>query len=573
MKIENLHLYDYLLEHDLVSGYKLDEFFVKAQNENLQLSSLLVKEKIFGEDQMLHIMAEVLGFPFIDLEEIKLDIKILNLITRQEARQFKVIPLAVRDEKTLQIAMSDPENFQLIQQLEKKTKLKIEPWVATPETIKKAWQQYTPQLKADEIIVIEEMKKSSPINKDDFTMRIVDAIISHSILDEASEIQIKKEDKQTVIFYRLEGILVQKMSLPVNIFQDIAEIIKIIANLSLQQNSLSQNGSFVIEKNRVKTYFQVSVVPRLQSEEIILTLDDNPIDNLSLTKIGLAQKEVEIIQKVIRRDEGLILLSGPMGAGKTTTLYALLGLLNSTNKNIATIENPVERNLNKINQHQVDLSKGITFESGLLSILNQDVDIIGVGEILGKKVLDRALLATITDRLILASMYAQSTINVIQNIFELKIDPILAARSIKIIITQKLVKKLCSNCREQYYLSQEDLKRLAKKYNLERWQKTIAQRNDLKEEIDLTEIPFYRSVGCKSCGSTGYIGEIAVFEVLLPSIQVQKLIAKKARIEKIQEAVLQQKNFYTFIEDGVDKITQGLTDLQEIESLIQEKIV
>ncbi|MCK4635758.1 MAG: Flp pilus assembly complex ATPase component TadA [Candidatus Moranbacteria bacterium] len=573
MKIDNLHLYDYLLEQDLVSGHKLDEYFTKAQDKNIQLIEILVKEKIFSQSRMLRIIATVLGFKFIDLSQVKISNKIIKLIPKKTAEKFCAVAFE-KKRNILKVATCDPEHSELFQFLKKRTKLKIEFYLAEKESIKKSLSQYVKKIYLADVsndkLFGEVSSIDQKIDREEFIIRVVDVIISHAIIDLAGEIQIENKKGQTIICYRVDGELVEKILLPDDIFEEITEVIKIMAKLNTRVENFYQNGNFVIEKNNVETFFQVSIIPDLFTERIIIRLDDNVNDNLSLEKIGLAKNNVETIYKAIRKNHGMVLLSSPNGGGKTITFYTLLGLINSSDKNISTIEDPVEKNINKVNQIQVDVLNGINFKSGLFSIFNQDVDVIGVGEILDESTLETSLDVANSEKLVLATMYSNSAINVIQNIFELDVDLALVAKNINLIVSQRLVKKLCVHCREKYFLSEESVHTLGKKYDLPRIQKIIASRNDFDGHINLLESPFYKSKGCKKCGGSGYQGQLGIFEILKPSNRVRKLIARRERTEKIREIILAE-GFETMIDDAFHKVVQGVTDFKEIGGIFNSK--
>lgn len=573
MKIDNLHLYDYLLESDLVSESKLDEYFQEAQEKNTQLSKILVDEKIFSESQMLRIVATVLGLQFIDLSQVKISNDIIKLISQKIAKKFCAVAFEKKG-NILKVATCDPEHSDLFKFLKRRTKLKIEFYLAEKSLIKKALSSYVKKIYLADISNSELFEGVSGseqgVDKEEFVTRAVDVILSHAITDEAGEIQIENKKGQVVVCYRVDGELVQKMLLPEDVFDEIVEVVKLLAKLNIEVENCYQNGSFVIEKNNIETFFQVSIIPDLFTERIVIRLDDNANDNLSLEKIGLAKNNVEDIYKAIRKNYGMVLFSSPKSSGKTTTFYTVLGLVNSSDKNISTVENPVEKNVSKVSQIQVDVPNGVTYEKGLLSMIDNDVDIIGVGEILDETTLRHSLDLANLEHLVLATMYANSAVNVIQNIFELDTDLTLVAKNINLIVSQRLVKKLCVHCREKYYLSEEDVHRLGFKYDLTRIQKVIAGRNDFDDHVNLLELPFYKSSGCSQCGGSGYKGQFGVFEVLNLSDRVRRLIARRERVEKIREIALAE-GFENMIDDAFHKVVQGVTDFKEIGGIFNSK--
>lgn len=566
MKIDNLHLYDYLLEDKLISESKLKEYFQESQEKNIQLSKILVDKKIFSKSQMLRITASLLGLKFVDLSQIKISHDVIKLIPQKVAKKFCAVAFEKKG-NLLKVATCDPEHSELFKFLKKRTKLNIEFYLAEEELIKNALKKYVKKIYLADISNNEFFEGINDggdgIDKEEFVTRSVDVILSHAIKDEAGEIQIENKKGQIVVCYRVDGELVQKMILPEDIFDNILEIVKLLAKLNTRAENLYQNGSFVIERNNVETFFQVSIIPDLFTERIVIRLDDNSNDNLSLEKIGLAKNDVEYIYKAIQKNYGMVLFSSPKSGGKTTTFYTALGLINSSDKNISTVENPVEKNISKVSQIQVDVPNGVTFEKSLLSMIDNDVDIVGVGEILDETTLRHSLDLSNLEHLVLVTMYANSVMNVIQNIFELDVDLALAAKNINLIVSQRLVKKLCVHCREKYYLKEEDVHKLGFKYDLARIQKIIASRNDVDGHVNLLELPFYRSNGCNKCGGSGYKGQFGIFEVLKPSDRIRRMIARRERVEKIKEIALAE-GFETMIDDAFHKVVQGVTDFKEI---------
>ncbi len=575
MKIDNLHLHDYLLESKLVSGSKLDEYFQEAQEKNIQLSKILVDEKIFSQSKMLRIIATILGLKFIDLSQIKISSDVAKLIPKRTAEKFCAIVFEKKN-GILKVATCDPEHSNLFKFLKRRTKFKIEFYLAEKKLIKKSLSQYVEKIYLADISnneLFEGLSESEQgVDKEEFVIRVVDVVLSHAITDGAGEIQIENRKGQVIVCYRIDGELVQKMLLPEDVFDGILEVVKLLAKLNTEVENFYQNGSFVIEKNNAETFFQLSIIPDLFTERIIIRLDDNANDNLSLEKIGMAKNNVEMVYKEIRKNHGAVLFSSPKSSGKTTTFYTTLGLINSLDKNISTVEDPVEKNISKVSQIQVDVPNGVTYEKGLLSMIDNDndVDVVGVGEILDETTLRHSLDLANLEHLVLATMHANSAINVIQNIFELDADLTLVAKNINLIVSQRLVKRLCVHCREKYYLSEEDVHKLGFKYDLTRVQKVIADRNDFDGHVNLLEFPFYRSIGCSKCGDTGYKGQFGIFEVLKPSNRIRRLIARRERSEKIREIALTE-GFETMIDDAFHKVIQGVTDFREINGIFNSR--
>lgn len=565
MKIDNLQLYDYLLLNNLISPIKLKEFFKKAQVENRKLSRVLVEKKVFSQSQMLKMIANISGLKFVDLAQIKISDDILKLIPRKLANKFLAIVFEKND-KMIKVAVCGLENSEVESFLKRKNSLMVEFYLTDKNSIQKVISDYIKKVDLSEKKSnLKEDTREQRKEKRRFAMDSVNEIILNAISDSASEIQIEKKEEKVVVSYRLDGVLVEKMFLPSNIFLNIIEIIKTLAKLNLSLENAFQSGNFSVKKNNLLTFFQVSIIPEIFSERIILRLDDNASDNLSLEKIGLDKKGVDKVYKKLNKNKGLILIASQNGDGKTTTFYTILQLINFPDRNIATIEDPIEKIIDKVNQTKVDLKSNLNFKTGLLSILNQDPDFVGVGEILDESTLDLVLTAA-EDNMILSTMYGKSVFEVIENIYTLGSDIKLASENLKLIVAQKLSRKLCVHCRERYFLTEEELSSMRKKYDLFRLKNTLSKRSEFEGVIDFLKIPFYRSKGCKRCDKTGYFGKVGLFEVLELSDLIKNAISKKESLKKIREIALND-GFESIEDDAFCKVTQGIIDFEELEKI------
>lgn len=579
MKIDNTQLYDYLIENNIADESVIAPVFVRAQKGNVQLCDLLKEEGALSELECTKAIAASWGYPFVDLTKEEIDEEILGIIPEQVAKKSEVIVFG-RDGDTLKVAMKNPDDMQMIDFLKKKTNLDIMPYVTTDESIKTMLKQYTKSLKVEFGEMIDdkggedggddvEGKDLKKMAEDLPIVRIVDTLIKHAILEGASDIHIEPQEKDVMVRYRVDGILRQAMTLPRTTLSGIIARIKVLSDLKLDEHRLPQDGRFKIENDEYKISFRVSILPVFDGEKIVMRLLDETSTGLTLEKMGLHGEALEAIQREIRKPNGMVLVTGPTGSGKTTTLYTVVDILNSPEVNISTVEDPVEYRMNSINQTQVHSKIGMTFAAGLRSLLRQDPDIIMVGEIRDKETLEIAIHAAMTGHLVLSTLHTISAAGAIPRMVDMGAEPFLIASTTNIVIAQRLVRRLCVECRKSYKLNQKEVETLGKNYEIDAIMETLYKMGGLKSGTKWTDIELFKPGGCSQCNGSGYKGRGGIYEVFEITEEIEKLITQNATSDEMEKKA-REDGMVTMVEDGFFKVVQGMTSIEEVMRVTKE---
>ena len=573
MTVDNERLKSFILDAGLVAEEKIDEAIKISKKNGKRLKDVLVEQKLIDADKMRQLYSHILGIPFVDLEKEIIPREILQIIPEPIAKKHKIVAFK-KTGTELKVAMLNTEDIQTIDFIRKKTGLKISPCVTSEKGIENALKQYERSLKAEfgDIIEknlqevsgeesLEKVAQGLPI------IRIVDTLLKHAILQEASDIHIEPDEKEVRVRYRIDGILQDAMTLPKTVLAGIIARIKILSNLKLDEHRLPQDGRFKIEQDGHRVAFRVSILPVYSGEKIVMRLLDESSKGLTLEGMGLWGRSLELIHKAIKRPNGMILITGPTGSGKTTTLYTIMDILNTPRVNISTIEDPIEYKMPRINQTQVRPKIGLTFAQGLRALLRQDPDIIMVGEIRDKETMDMAIHSAMTGHLVLSTLHTNSAAGAIPRLLDMGAEPFLIASTVNVVVAQRLVRRLCPDCRQVYHLDEELIDSLKDQVDLEFVIKEAAKGNFLKKELkdkkDWTRIDFYRPVGCSRCNKNGYKGRIGIYEVLEVSDSIAGMISKRATSDEIEKKA-KEEGMLKMIEDGFVKAIQGTTSIEEV---------
>ncbi len=591
MIIDPNQLKKLVVDSGLVAGPELDEIEQKSIKENRPLGEALVNSGKISADDYRRMQAYILGIPFIDISSQKLEFDVLSLIPEPIARKHNIIAFRKRD-GSLEVAMLDTADLSAINFVQKKTGLKILPRLTTTESMKSALIQYQKSLKADFGDIIQQevstLKGRSSVGManaagtmingvgtvDDTSgedlrklaedlpvVRIIDTLLKHAILQGASDIHIEQMENEVVIRYRIDGMLHDAMVLPKNIGPSVTARIKVLANLKLDEKRLPQDGRFKIESNGENVSFRVSVLPTYYGEKTVMRLLRENMTGFTLEHLGFHGRNLELIHEATGYSEGLILTTGPTGSGKTTTLYTLLDILNQPDVNISTVEDPVEYQMNRVNQTQVKPDIGLTFASGLRSLLRQDPDIIMVGEIRDNETASLAINASLTGHLVLSTLHTNSSAGAVPRLIDMKCEPFLLVSTIRIIIAQRLVRELGSS-KERYILTKEQLESLRKYTDMDMVLKSLKDEHVVADDLDWSSIYFYKPVPDKE-SEDGYKGRVGIHEVLKVSSSIKEMIMKGEASDQIQERA-RKEGMLTMFEDGIFKAVQGHTSIEEI---------
>jgi type IV pilus assembly protein PilB len=457
--------------------------------------------------------------------------------------------------------------------------MKVLPRLTDTESMKSVLLQYQKSLKAEfgDIIqketdslktLMEETgeggESASDLKKlaeDLPVVRIVDSLLRHAILQDASDIHIEPMENQVLIRYRIDGMLRDAMVLPKDAGSSITARIKVLSNLKLDEKRLPQDGRFKVESENQKVSFRVSILPTYFGEKTVMRLLKENAGGFSLEGLGLHGEGLERVHEATRLANGLILTTGPTGSGKTTTLYTLLDLLNTPDVNISTIEDPIEYQVARINQTQVKPEIGFTFAQGLRTLVRQDPDIIMVGEIRDEETAALAVNAALTGHLVLSTLHTNSAAGAIPRLIDMKVEPFLLVSTIKVIIAQRLVRRLSSS-KEQYFMNKDELGQLAKTVDVDRVLQFLKEEKVVAENATWEKVPFYRAKPSKD-SEDGYGGRVSIHEVLKMTSTIRDLVIKGASSDEI-EAQAKKEKMTSMLEDGIFMAAQGFTTIEEV---------
>lgn len=582
MYIDQEKLYKFIIDSGLITQVEYAVLKAQAEKSGQRIQDLLVSTGKMTEDDFLSMQSYLVGIPFVDLSDAKIPIEILSLIPEPVARKHNIVAIAKKDD-VLEVALLDGDDLPAIEFVKKNTGLKISPRLTNAASIKKILIQYQKSLKADfgdllqeevgnlNIIAgetgdesIEDIKKKA---EDLPVVRIVETLLKHAAIQGASDIHIEHTETDTVVRYRIDGMLHDAMVLPKDAGPSITARIKVLSSLKLDEKRLPQDGRFKVELNGEKVSFRVSILPTYYGEKVVMRLLRESASGFTLEGLGFHGQALEDIHNAMNYSEGMILTTGPTGSGKTTTLYTTLDLLNTPDVNISTVEDPVEYQMKRINQTQIRSDIGFTFASGLRSLLRQDPDIIMVGEIRDNETAALAINAALTGHLVLSTLHTNSAAGAIPRLIDMKCEPFLLVSTLKIVVAQRLIRRL-SDKKEKYFLNEDELKQLAKKIDLDRVLGFLVNEKIVDPKVKWKEIPFYKPKFVDE-KDDGYKGRVGIHETMKMSSAIKDLIIKGSSADAI-EIQAKAEGMMTMLEDGIFLAVQGMTSLEEVLRVVNE---
>ena len=582
MHVSEGELKEFIIDSGLVAKKEIDAAAEEAKKRGSSLGAILVSRGSLTEDALRRIQAYVLGIPFVNLKEHRIPIDVLALIPEPIARTHNIIAYK-KEDPSLEVAMLDVDDLASIDSVRKKTGLKILPRLTDTESIKFSLLQYQKSLKdefgdiisteAGKIRVIAEGNKD--LSGDDLKkmaedlpiVRIVDTLLRHAIVQGASDIHIEPMEAEVLVRYRIDGILHDAMTLPSSAAAGIVARIKVLANLKLDEKRLPQDGRFKMETEADKVSFRVSILPTFFGEKTVMRLLRETGEGFTLDVLGLHGENMERIHHALSQTTGIILISGPTGSGKTTTLYTMLDILNQPDVNISTVEDPIEYQMKRVNQTQVNPQIGFTFANGLRSLVRQDPDIIMVGEIRDSETASLAINAALTGHLVLSTIHTNSAAGAIPRLIDMGVEPFLLVSTVRIIVGQRLVRKLCEN-KEEYMLSKAMRAKIGSDEDFAIAFKALEDEKLVKKGSTLDDIPFYRPVPSTEC-EDGYKSRIGIHEVLAISPAIREIILRTSTSDAL-EAQAKKEGMLTMFEDGLYKAGRGITSIEEVLRAITE---
>ena len=576
-------IYDRLVADDLVSEEEFLAVKKRADENSTDVFVELQSDGLITDQQSAELKAEVYGVPFVDLTSEKIPFEILSLIPEPVARTQNMIAYN-KTGKNLEVAMLDVSDLADIDFVEKKTGLKVRPRLTTIDSIKSALIQYQKSLSAEfGDIISNEASLVKPVKGDNANnlsteqlkkmsedlpvVKIVDTLIKHAILQNVSDIHIEQGEEEVIVRYRIDGILRDAMKLPKYAGDPITARIKVLSKLKLDEKRLPQDGRFKVESDNYRVSFRVSVLPTYYGEKTVMRLLKENQKGFSLEGLGFHGEGLERLHYAMKQKTGIILTTGPTGSGKTTTLYTILDQLNTPDVNISTVEDPVEYEMPRINQTQIRHDIGLTFEAGLRSLLRQDPDILMVGEIRDTETAQLAVNAALTGHLVLSTLHTNSAAATLPRLMEMGVEPFLVVSTIKVIIGQRLVRKLCDK-REVYNLKSAELKELKELADMDKVLSDLISEGVVKKGTPWEKVNFYRPIETSDC-ATGYSGRVGIHEILKMSDSIKDLMINGKTADEIQKQAVKE-GMSRMVEDGIFKAAQGVTTIEEVLRVVSE---
>lgn len=533
-----------LLEKGLINADQFEAALKRQKQEGRFLGEVLVDMDYINEEDLLGVLSQQLDIPYVDLRSYEIDEKVAKLISEELARRYTVIPLFMIS-GVMTVAMADPLDVHAIDEIHHATNMQIETVFSTRKYIHAAIQEV--YRKGEEVVIRDQLTpdKSGEQAEEISVMKLVNSIIRTGVETGASDIHIEPSDKTLGIRYRIDGVLHQSDSQPPELAQAIISRIKIMADLDIAEKRLPQDGSISLDQGKKKIELRVSTYPIIYGENVVMRILDRSTALLKLNQLGFLERTIESYSQIIEKPNGIILVTGPTGCGKTTTLYATLSTINSGDKNIVTIEDPVEYKLEGIRQTQINPKAGLTFANGLRSMLRQDPDIIMVGEIRDMETAEIAVRAALTGHLVFSTLHTNDAPGAITRLIDIGIEPYLISSSVIGVVAQRLIRLLCPKCKKEEKIPQDMLDKMGL-------------------PIRENECTFYKQVGCQDCMKTGFKGRTSIFELLVIDEEIARLIVARADSVRIKDEVLRKGLVTTMREDGISKVKQGITTISEV---------
>ena len=554
---------DLLIAAGTITQEELEKGLALQKGTKERLGTVLISNGIITEDQLIEALQMQLGIEFIDLTKGNIPIELAQVLPKNIAKQYQVVPVrVVKDE--LYLAMADPMNFYAIEEVRKAVRRKIVPMIATASAIDRSIQVLYGNEGAAK--AIEEMKREAragggeePLETTSFvsaqlgddainsapTIRLVNSILERAILERASDIHIEPHENELQVRMRIDGMMREILTVPKELQSSVISRIKIMSNINVAERRIPQDGRFNVRVKDKEIDLRVSTLPVVYGEKIVARLLDRSGGNITAEQIGLEGEDLAKFKKLLKFRNGVVLIVGPTGSGKSTTMYAMINILNTKEVNLITLEDPVEYNIDGVNQVQINEKTGMTFASGLRSILRQDPDIICVGEIRDGETGDIAMRSAITGHMVVSTIHTNDAIGTIERLLDIGVEPYLISGALKGVISQRLVRRICPKCREAYTPDKEEL------YDL-----------GLPEDENWV---FYRGKGCPNCFDTGYRGRIAVFEILQMTHALRNMISEGKPRSEIEKEVRQPGGGFTSLRENALRLLQnGITTSAEI---------
>lgn len=554
MATKRKKLGELLIDSGLISQEQLAEALEIQKQSGEKLGNIIVNQNYVSEPQIMEVLEFQLGIPFVDLNNTKIPSEAQRVIPYNLIRRHNVVPVKI-EMNMLYVAMDDPLNFIAIEDLRMASSYEIVPMIASKEAINGTISKLYGTESADQAIL--EFKKESDASAGAMSqtlevesyevdsapiVKLVYSTLELAVSQGASDIHIEPMEDEVKVRFRVDGRLQQSQNIPKEAQAAVSTRIKIMAGLDIAEKRIPQDGRFDFTANNKVLNVRVSVLPTVHGEKVVMRILDKTNFLLPKEKLGFTKSNLVKFDQLLQNPNGIILITGPTGSGKSTTLYTMLSELNQVSDNITTVEDPIEYQIDGLNQVQVNIKAGLTFPNALRSFLRQDPDIIMVGEIRDSETVDVAIRAAITGHLVLSTLHTNDAVSSISRLEDMGVEPYLIAVSLRGVISQRLVRRLCTRCAEPYRPVEYELQYLG-----------------LPTDGDYT---FYKAVGCSQCNNTGYKGRIAVHEILLINNEMKDMISRSATVNEITKFAI-EGGMSTLKDESVKLIKNGITSFNE----------
>ncbi|MFH1458612.1 MAG: ATPase, T2SS/T4P/T4SS family [Candidatus Omnitrophota bacterium] len=556
-------LKEILINKKLLTQEQLNEALEVQRQKGGKLSDIIIGLKFIKESELISTLSEGLGLPLIDLKRFKIDSEVSKIISSDIASQYQVIPVAKMGD-VVTLAMADPLNIFAIDAVSSLTGYRINPIISSaqdiagaielayPDSTKGIIDDLVKEISASSIELISEEKEALPsdqeltrISQEAPVIQVTNRILEESVKKKASDVLFEPLDKKLRIRFRIDGVLQEEKAPPKSMHASIVSRIKVMSDLDIAEHRLPHDGRFKVKISGNEVDFRVSILPSSFGEKVALRILDKTQATLDINKLGFSAEAIEKLKKIARLPHGMMLVCGPTGSGKTTTLYSILKFVDSPDKNIVTVEDPVEFQLEGINQVTSRPDIGLTFASALRSILRQDPNVIMIGEIRDYETVDIAIKSALTGHLVISTLHTTTAPGAIARLVNMGVEPYLINSSLVCVVSQRLVRKICPYCKEKYKLKEEIIQ-------------------SLKLDVDrVKKLEFYHGKGCEHCFNLGYSGRTVLAEVLLLTLRIRELILSRAQ-EYVLKDQARKEGMKTLRENGLEEASKGITSLEEV---------
>ncbi len=560
-------LVDILMDEHIITPEQFTNLSAEAQRTGKNIEDVLIETKQITEEQYYEARAKLTGIPFVSVVTLPFSPESLSFIPKNVAERFNIIPFAYDKARlTLSLAMADPLDFEAINFIQQKTGLTVNPFQGIPSEVKEAvTTQYNIGLVGEVKEALAENEAVSKVKtfdqqsiarviKEAPIAKIVSTVLEYAIKSRASDVHIEPQEDRIRVRYRIDGILYERLSLPKGVQDAVISRIKILSDLKIDEHRIPQDGRFNFKYAEQEVDLRVSVLPTTYGEKIVMRLLKKSGGVPTLSELGLTGTAQKSLEAAILRPHGIIIVCGPTGSGKTTTLYAVLSKLNTAKVNIATLEDPVEYQIAGVNQVQINPDVGLTFASGLRAFLRQDPNIILVGEIRDKETTDLAIQAALTGHLVFSTLHTSNAAGALPRLMDMGAETFLLASTMTAVVGQRIARKICPHCKVSFRPTAEVIEEI---------------KHVLRALTPHTDLVLYKGNGCEACGQSGYLGRIGIYEVLTVTNQISRLVLERTDANTLEEEA-KKEGMITIKQDGYLKALEGLTTLEEVLRVAQD---